>query len=639
MAKKTKEPQAKGSRVQDLGCQGEESLLAKSFIQISKDPNGRGEDFRGTVRVATGLLRLRKVRLWESKKCVRRWRGYESRGGTTSKDEEFGRRVWVVVVDAVDVGGGVYADGGAGGVKSGEGSSESIYIKAQKIRLSSTVRRVMTYSMGRSNPHTIMGLLDNIGPRLKDFCEEYYEDILPIIMEKVHRDKRKEVHARLDFREGSEERRTREDSHHSSARARTTKPERLKVQDRLRYYDRHAGQTPGIILVVEAVLAGWTLQMKIVLRIETLPDNESPLSSVSKSDSRDERYRKSRSKRQKPTDEDDLTRKWMCEEEDPFTPRICNFESLRRTRIPNNVKKYDGTGDPDDHVKIFLEAAQVERREMPTWCCMFNSTLLGAARVWFDELPPESVDSYKDLKAVFLAYFIQQKKYVKDPIEIHNIKQKDGKTIEDFMEWFKVETREGNGSSRFTPLTRTPKEILTAEAVKFQPPPPMVTPVEKRSSNKFCDFYNDKGHNMDACSLMEIHYEDCFNRLQPEVKNQMVLATTSLTGFSGETIRPLGQLRLLVIIGDADYSTRAWTNFLIGGIVTIRSTILILADCTMVITSSAVPKEVGSRVENFKVALHPDVPDQEVEIKGMLSAKGRTELCSILKKNLDIFAW
>nr|GFB37511.1 reverse transcriptase domain-containing protein [Tanacetum cinerariifolium] len=29
----------------------------------------------------------------------------------------------------------------------------------------------------------------------------------------------------------------------------------------------------------------------------------------------------------------------------------------------------------------------------------------------------------------------------------------------------------------------------------------------------------------------------------------------------------------------------------------------------------------------------------EVEIGGTLSAKGRTELCSLLKENLDIFAW
>nr|GFA69788.1 reverse transcriptase domain-containing protein [Tanacetum cinerariifolium] len=100
--------------------------------------------------------------------------------------------------------------------------------------------------------------------------------------------------------------------------------------------------------------------------------SESPLSNISRSDSSDGRYQKSKSKRHKPTDEDDLTMTWMCEE--------------------------------------------------------------------FDELPPESVDSYKDLKAVFLAYFMQQKKYVKDPVEIHNIKQKDGETIEDFMKQFKVET-------------------------------------------------------------------------------------------------------------------------------------------------------------------------------------------------------
>ncbi|GJR26339.1 hypothetical protein Tco_1102571 [Tanacetum coccineum] len=55
-------------------------------------------------------------------------------------------------------------------------------------------------------------------------------------------------------------------------------------------------------------------------------------------------------------------------------------------------------------------------------------------------------------------------------------------------EWksdFRGQSREGRVSSRFTPLIRTPKEILAAMAGKFKPPPPMVTPVEKRSSNKF----------------------------------------------------------------------------------------------------------------------------------------------------------
>ncbi|GJZ23613.1 hypothetical protein Tco_0561072 [Tanacetum coccineum] len=77
-----------------------------------------------------------------------------------------------------------------------------------------------------------------------------------------------------------------------------------------------------------------------------------------------------------------------------------------------------------------------------------------------------------------------------------------------------------------------------------------------------------------------------------------------------------------------------------GGIVTIRSTILIPAECAMVITSfKEIPKEAGVCRENLKVAIHPNFPDQEMAIRGTLSLEGRTELCTLLKKNLDIFAW
>ncbi|GJU96189.1 hypothetical protein Tco_1320945 [Tanacetum coccineum] len=78
---------------------------------------------------------------------------------------------------------------------------------------------------------------------IQDFCEEYYKDILLVIMDKIRRDKRKEVHVRLDFRESPKKRRIKEGSQNSSVRtlsARYCNPsERLKVQDRLRYNDRH----------------------------------------------------------------------------------------------------------------------------------------------------------------------------------------------------------------------------------------------------------------------------------------------------------------------------------------------------------------------------------------------------------------
>nr|GEV17003.1 hypothetical protein [Tanacetum cinerariifolium] len=588
---------------------------------------------------------------------------------------------------------------------------------------------------------------------IQELCEEYYEDILPIIMDKVRRDKRKDVHTRLDFGEGHRRQsafdRLSETYPPSTTKSRPrgidsrdhprgrSRPHRLDTSNEDCPKDRERFR--GVGESYDDSFSHSYRDRNRYRHMKRRRDNKSPLSSVSKSDSSD-----------------------------------------GRTQMPNNVKTYDGTGDPEDHVKIFQAAAQVERWAMPTWCHMFNSTLIGATRVWFDELPPKSINSYKDLKTAFMAYFMQQKKYVKDPVEIHNVKQKDGETIEDFIERFKVETGRMKGapecmqifgfmhgvnnpeltkrlnehvsktmeeimitttafirgeaaaaskkkghtswkaqdqSKRQTSEKRTLKEILAAEAGKFQPPPPMMTPVEKRSSNKFCDFHNDKRHSTDECmqlkkqieklvredklshlikeikhgrdqsktrkketpakdkpttiymiqswqrmtrqkvtqsfervkeimfppltassrmegplvieaemgghmihrmymdggSLMEILYEHCYNRLRPKIKNQMVPATTSLTGFSGETIWQLdiiGRPRIREIQAVPSTAREMFKFPVEGRIVTIRSTILIPTECT-----------------------------SEVAIGGTLSKKGRIELCSILKKNLDIFAW
>nr|GEY45206.1 hypothetical protein [Tanacetum cinerariifolium] len=71
-----------------------------------------------------------------------------------------------------------------------------------------------------------------------DFCEEHYEDILSVI-DKIRRNKRKEVHTRLDFGENSRKsQRMREDSQNSSTKtlsARYHNPsERPQIRDRLK---------------------------------------------------------------------------------------------------------------------------------------------------------------------------------------------------------------------------------------------------------------------------------------------------------------------------------------------------------------------------------------------------------------------
>ncbi|GJX59923.1 reverse transcriptase domain-containing protein [Tanacetum coccineum] len=203
---------------------------------------------------------------------------------------------------------------------------------------------------------------------------------------------------------------------------------------------------------------------------------------------------------------------------------------------------------------------------------MFNSTFIGSARVWFDKLPPESIDNYEVLRKTFLGNYSQQKKYIKDPVEIHHIKQREGEPTEAFMERFKAESMHVSGAPEcmrisgfmhgitnpdlikklndnipksvdemmsvtttflrgevavanqskkkipptwkhhelshrpnfnkrpdfknqhkshrrqdsFTPLTKTPKQILAMDTVKFKAPPPMTGPAENRNKNKFC---------------------------------------------------------------------------------------------------------------------------------------------------------
>ncbi|GJY13763.1 reverse transcriptase domain-containing protein [Tanacetum coccineum] len=199
--------------------------------------------------------------------------------------------------------------------------------------------------------------------------------------------------------------------------------------------------------------------------------------------------------------------------------------------MPSHVRTYDGSGDPEDHLKLFQSAAKTEGWAMPTWCHMFNSTLTGNARVWFDKLPKESIDSYEDLRTAFRENYLQQTKHIKDPVEIHHIKQRDGESTEDFMERYKAEVLDVEGApecmrisgmttsflqgevvalshdqrktpsswkpseggnkpdfkkgsknkqrpdrkpDRFSLLTKTPKEIFALEKGKFKAPPPMM---------------------------------------------------------------------------------------------------------------------------------------------------------------------
>nr|GEZ65457.1 hypothetical protein [Tanacetum cinerariifolium] len=520
--------------------------------------------------------------------------------------------------------------------------------------MANTTPLVTTVTKPANNPGEA-----NAAPRvnIQELCEEYYEDILPIIMKKARHERLKDVH-------------TRSRPHKMDSRDPPWSKNRVRTLSASRG-DRDRGGE-GFRSTRESYSDSSSHSYRDDgRRHNTKRRDRLSSSSMSRSDSSNGKDRKSKSKKHK-TIEDDLTKPWICEEINPFTPRIYNFESSRKTQMPKNIKTYDGTSDHEDHVKVFQAATQVERWAMPTWCHMFNSTLIGAAR----------------------------KKYIKDPMEIHNIKQRDGETIEDFMEHFKIETGRMKGAPECMRISgfmhginnlkrtkrlneRVPKtmeEMMMATTafirgvaaaaskkkghVSWKPQDQSKRHTDKRPDfrGKLSNLIKEikQGREQPKTGRKEAAAKDkptkiymvrswkrtvkkkATQNFEPGKEiafpplttssgtegplSQMVPATTSLTGFSGETTWPLRQLRILVTIGDATHSTKAWMNFLVvkslspyngiigrpglkamqavpstvhgmlkfpteGGIVTIRSSLWIPTECASIDTSFATSKE------------------------------------------------
>ncbi|GJU77234.1 hypothetical protein Tco_1274304 [Tanacetum coccineum] len=60
----------------------------------------------------------------------------------------------------------------------------------------------------------------------------------------------------------------------------------------------------------------------------------------------------------------------------------------------------------------------------------------------------------------------------------------------------------------FTPLTKTPKEILAIESISFPEPSPLIGTPKKQNLNKFCDYHGDRGHNTNDCYQLKKQIEE-----------------------------------------------------------------------------------------------------------------------------------
>nr|GEX54902.1 endoglucanase 2-like [Tanacetum cinerariifolium] len=107
--------------------------------------------------------------------------------------------------------------------------------------------------------------------------------------------------------------------------------------------------------------------------------------------------------------DEDLGKPFKEARRTPLTRRIIEFAGPEY-KMPANIKLYDGTTDPEDHLR------------------------------WFERLPHDSINEWADLREAFAARYSVRRACFKEPHEITKIFRKDNESLTSFKERRTVET-------------------------------------------------------------------------------------------------------------------------------------------------------------------------------------------------------
>ncbi|GJX42244.1 hypothetical protein Tco_0257234 [Tanacetum coccineum] len=202
--------------------------------------------------------------------------------------------------------------------------------------------------------------------------------------------------------------------------------------------------------------------------------------------------------------EDDLQKPYKEVLKSPFTRRIIEF-SAPSHRMPTNLKIYDGSTDPDDHITRFVGAANQGEWQMSVW-------------------------------------FALRRKCCKDPTEVSKIMRKANETLPYFKESLKKSSKarsyeeenfqirgkrpytvEVGRLVRHTEEDRTGRITITTSTVETttspkgdighrtsaiaSPCPPMIGTPKKENLDRYCDYHEEKGHNTNDCYQLKRQLE------------------------------------------------------------------------------------------------------------------------------------
>ncbi|KAJ0604283.1 putative retrotransposon gag domain-containing protein [Helianthus annuus] len=128
-----------------------------------------------------------------------------------------------------------------------------------------------------------------------------------------------------------------------------------------------------------------------------------------------------------------------------FAPLICNAEIPKRFQTPN-MKLYDGTTDPEEHVAQYREIMEInpipERLKEACLCKGFGSTMTGSTLKWLLSLPPYSITSFANLVNLFNSQFSCSRRFERLTSDLYRVTQGHNESLRDYITKFNRESLE-----------------------------------------------------------------------------------------------------------------------------------------------------------------------------------------------------
>ncbi|KAM2687318.1 hypothetical protein EV2_010100 [Malus domestica] len=119
--------------------------------------------------------------------------------------------------------------------------------------------------------------------------------------------------------------------------------------------------------------------------------------------------------------------------------RILDTLLREKTKQKLCLQLYTGREDPIEHFNLFESTMAYRMHTDEERCLLFPFTLSDGALNWYCRLPPETVDSFEELKKLFISQHIFQTDHLHSADDLYTIRQKPDESLREYAGRFSYE--------------------------------------------------------------------------------------------------------------------------------------------------------------------------------------------------------